>query len=81
MVRDWRECTGVGQREPVDRLTVAIVFSNEVAWYTLVSVAFSVSQARSACLWVKSVIDRVMAGALGLIGGRLMWDAGYNGRG
>lgn len=53
---------------------LVIVFANETIWYSLVSVAFSVDRARLAYGRVKGVIDRMMAGALGLIGGRLIYD-------
>ena len=53
---------------------LAIVFLNETIWYSLVAVAFSVGRARRVYAGVKTVTDRLMAGALGLIGGRLVFD-------
>jgi threonine/homoserine/homoserine lactone efflux protein len=53
---------------------VLIVFVNEAAWYTLVSLLFSSSGPRGAYMRVKPSIDRLMAGVLGMIGMKLIAD-------
>jgi threonine/homoserine/homoserine lactone efflux protein len=55
--------------------SLLIVFCNEVAWYALVSVFFSVEKVRSVYLRAKTWIDRSTAGALSLIGIGLIADA------
>jgi threonine/homoserine/homoserine lactone efflux protein len=59
---------------------ILIVFVNEAAWYATVSVLLSASQPRGAFLRVKTALDRAMAGALGLIGARLIADAAADAR-
>jgi threonine efflux protein len=54
---------------------ICIVFVNEAAWYATVSMLLSAPRPRSAFLRFKTVLDRTMAGALGLIGTRLIADA------
>ena len=56
-------------------VAVCIVFVNEAAWYATVSILLSAPRPRSAFLRFKTVLDRTMAGALGLIGARLIADA------
>ncbi len=55
--------------------SIVIVFCNETLWYSLVSLAFSISPSRSAYLRAKAWIDRIMALALGAIGAKLVADA------
>jgi threonine/homoserine/homoserine lactone efflux protein len=54
---------------------ICIVFVNEAGWYATVSVLLSAPRSRSAFLRFKAALDRAMAGALGLIGARLIADA------
>jgi threonine/homoserine/homoserine lactone efflux protein len=54
---------------------VLIVFVNETAWYALVSVLFSARKPRGAYMRLKPLLDRLMAGLLGLIGAKLIADA------
>ena len=54
---------------------VLIVFVNEASWFTAVSLLLSAPRARGAFLRFKTALDRTMAGALGLIGARLIADA------
>ena len=54
---------------------VVIVFVNEASWFTTVSLLLSAPRARGAFLRFKTALDRTMAGALGLIGARLIADA------
>lgn len=54
--------------------TLVIVFANETGWYATVSCLFSAARPRSAYLRLKVWIDRVMAGLLAIIGGRLITD-------
>lgn len=54
---------------------VAISAFNEVTWYAIVALAFSASGPRKMYLRAKTWIDRVMAGFLALIGGRLIADS------
>jgi threonine/homoserine/homoserine lactone efflux protein len=56
-------------------VAICIVFVNEAAWYATVSMLLSAPRPRSAFLRFKTVLDRTMAGALGLIGARLIADA------
>jgi threonine/homoserine/homoserine lactone efflux protein len=51
---------------------LAIVFFNELAWYAAVAVLFSAERPRRAYLSAKAIIDRVMAGLLGLLGAKLI---------
>jgi threonine/homoserine/homoserine lactone efflux protein len=59
----------------LDLLILGILAVNEVAWYTAVSVLFSTAAPRRAYLAAKAGIDRVMAGALGILGGKLIEGA------
>jgi threonine/homoserine/homoserine lactone efflux protein len=54
---------------------VLIVFVNEVGWFASVSVLFSAPRPRDAYMRLKAWIDRAMAGALALIGAKLIADA------
>jgi threonine/homoserine/homoserine lactone efflux protein len=54
---------------------VVIVFVNEASWFTTVSLLFSAPRARGTFLRFKTALDRTMAGALGLIGAKLIADA------
>ena len=54
---------------------VLIVFVNEAAWFATVSVLLSASRPRGAFLRFKTTLDRAMAGALGLLGAKLIADA------
>lgn len=54
---------------------VLIVFVNETGWYALVSVLFSARRPRGAYMRLKPLLDRLMAGMLGLIGAKLIADA------
>jgi threonine/homoserine/homoserine lactone efflux protein len=51
---------------------VAIVFINEIGWYTVVALVFSSARPRAAYMRAKMWIDRAMAGFLALIGVRLI---------
>ncbi len=54
---------------------VIIVFVNEASWFTAVSLLLSAPRARGAFLRFKTALDRTMAGALGLLGAKLIADA------
>ena len=51
---------------------LVIVFANEIGWLAVVSCLFSAARPRSAYLRLKRWIDRVMAGLLAVIGGKLI---------
>ena len=53
----------------------AIVLFNEAIWYILVALLFSAERPRAAYMGVKPWVDRLMAVALGALGGRLILDA------
>jgi threonine/homoserine/homoserine lactone efflux protein len=53
---------------------VLIVFINEVAWFAAVSLLFSAPHPRNAYVRLKTILDRTMAGMLGLIGIKLIAD-------
>jgi threonine efflux protein len=55
---------------------LAIVTTNEIVWYGLVSLFFGSSPVRRIYLITKRWIDRVTAALLGLLGLRLLWQAG-----
>jgi len=55
---------------------IAIVTMNEITWYSLVSLFFGSSPVRSFYLVAKRWIDRVTGAFLGLLGLRLLWQAG-----
>jgi threonine/homoserine/homoserine lactone efflux protein len=48
------------------------IFAIELGWYALVAVAFSTGRARQAYLRGKAWIDRLAAGAMGLIGAKIL---------
>ncbi len=54
--------------------TLAMVSINETAWYTLVALAFSAPRARQAYGRAKLWLDRAMAGFLGALGAKLLFD-------
>jgi threonine/homoserine/homoserine lactone efflux protein len=56
-------------------VAVIIVFCNEIGWYAIVAMLFSVQKSRNAYISAKTWIDRAMGGFLGLIGARLIVDA------
>lgn len=56
-------------------VAVIIVFGNEIGWYAVVAILFSVKHSRNAYIRAKTWIDRVMGGFLSLIGVRLIIDA------
>jgi threonine/homoserine/homoserine lactone efflux protein len=49
---------------------------NEIVWYSLVSLFFGASPVRRFYLIAKRWIDRATAAFLGLLGLRLLWQAG-----
>jgi threonine/homoserine/homoserine lactone efflux protein len=49
---------------------------NEIIWYSLVSLFFGSSPVRRSYLIAKRWIDRVTGAFLGLLGLRLLWQAG-----
>lgn len=53
---------------------VILVCINEILWYGLVALAFSVERSRNVYLRARIWIDRAMAGALALLGLRLIFD-------
>jgi RhtB (resistance to homoserine/threonine) family protein len=55
---------------------IAIVTTNEVAWYSLVSLFFGSSRVRRFYLSAKRWSDRATGAFLGLLGLRLLWRAG-----
>jgi threonine/homoserine/homoserine lactone efflux protein len=55
---------------------IAIVTMNEIVWYSLVSMFFGSSTVRRFYLMVKRWMDRVTAAFLGVLGLRLLWQAG-----
>lgn len=55
-------------------VSVLIVSLNEVAWYSIVALAFSIERSRRVYLNAKSGIDKVMAVVLGGIGAKLVFD-------
>jgi threonine/homoserine/homoserine lactone efflux protein len=55
---------------------IAIVTMNEIVWYSLVSLFFGSSPVRRFYLMAKRWIDRATAVFLGLLGLRLLWQAG-----
>ena len=55
---------------------IAIVTMNEIVWYSLVSLLFASSPVRRFYLMAKSWIDRATAALLGLLGLRLLRQAG-----
>ncbi len=56
-------------------VAVIIVFCNEIGWYAIVAMLFSVRRSRNVYIAAKTWIDRAMGGFLGLIGARLIVDA------
>lgn len=57
---------------------IVLVVANEIVWYGLVAIAFSVERSRNAYLKARIWIDRIMAGALGALGLRLMLDGSFD---
>jgi threonine/homoserine/homoserine lactone efflux protein len=55
---------------------IAIVTMNEIVWYSLVSMFFGSSTVRRFYLMVKGWMDRATAAFLGVLGLRLLWQAG-----
>jgi RhtB (resistance to homoserine/threonine) family protein len=55
---------------------IAIVTTNEIVWYSLVSLFFASLPVRRFYLLTKRWIDRVTGAFLGLLGLRLLWQAG-----
>jgi RhtB (resistance to homoserine/threonine) family protein len=55
---------------------IAIVTMNEIVWYSLVSLFFGSSPVRRFYLTAKRWIDRATAAFLGVLGVRLLWQAG-----
>jgi RhtB (resistance to homoserine/threonine) family protein len=55
---------------------IAIVTMNEIVWYSLVSLFFGSSTVRRLYLAAKRWIDRATGAFLGLLGVRLLWQAG-----
>jgi threonine/homoserine/homoserine lactone efflux protein len=55
---------------------IAIVAINEIMWYSLVSMFFGSSPVRRSYLMAKRWVDRATAAFLGVLGLRLLWQAG-----
>jgi threonine/homoserine/homoserine lactone efflux protein len=55
---------------------IASVTMNEIVWYSLVSLFFGSSPVRRFYLTAKRWIDRATAAFLGVLGVRLLWQAG-----
>ena len=55
---------------------IVIVTMNEIVWYSLVWLFFGASPVRRFYLIAKRWIDRTTAAFLGLLGLRLLWQAG-----
>jgi threonine/homoserine/homoserine lactone efflux protein len=55
---------------------IGIVTMNEIVWYSLVSLFFGSSPVRRFYLIAKRWIDRATAAFLGVLGLRLLWQAG-----
>jgi threonine/homoserine/homoserine lactone efflux protein len=55
---------------------IAIVTMNEIVWYSLVSLFFGSSPVRRFYLIAKRWIDRATGAFLGVLGLRLLWQAG-----
>src|SRR5262249_42567868 len=51
---------------------VGAIFAIEFGWYAVVAIAFSTGRARHAYVWSKSWIDRLAAGAMGLLGIKIL---------
>jgi threonine efflux protein len=52
-----------------------MIFAIEAGWYALVAVVFSSAGPRRGYLRMKSWIDRVAGGVMGLLGLKLLWEA------
>lgn len=52
-----------------------LVFAIEFGWYTIVAMAFSASGPRAIYLGAKPWIDRFAGGVVGLLGGKLIFEA------
>jgi threonine/homoserine/homoserine lactone efflux protein len=59
-------------------ILVAAIFAIEFGWYAIVAVAFSTGRARDAYLRGKSWIDRLAAGAMGLLGMKILAEIRAN---
>ena len=57
-------------------LLVPTIFAIEFGWYSLVALAFSSGRARDSYVRGKSWIDRLAAGAMGLLGVKILADVG-----
>ncbi len=55
------------------------IFAIEAGWYTLVALGFSSSRPRAWYLRMKVGVDRMAAGAIALLGLRLIWKAPQGG--
>jgi threonine/homoserine/homoserine lactone efflux protein len=55
-------------------LVVPTIFAIEFGWYTLVALAFSSGRARHCYVRGKTWIDRLAAGAMGLLGAKILTD-------
>lgn len=63
---------------PSPGLLVALVIGSsciDFVWYTLVATLFSIRKPRDAYISAKSKIDRVLSAILGVLGGRLVFEA------
>lgn len=54
---------------------LVIVFGQETLWYALVAVGFSAPRPRAIYAGAKTMLDRLVGGAIGAIGLKLLWDA------
>jgi threonine/homoserine/homoserine lactone efflux protein len=55
---------------------LAIVFTNEAAWYSIVALGLSAARPRALYLRLKSVLDHAIGVLLGALGVKLLADAG-----
>ena len=55
---------------------LSIVFVNEAAWYSIVALGLSAPRPRALYLSLKSVLDHAMGALLGVLGVKLLADAG-----
>lgn len=54
-----------------------LLFMLEAGWYSLVALSLSAARPRGAYLRAKTVIDRCAGAVMGLLGARLLLDAGH----
>ena len=59
-------------------LLVPTIFAIEFGWYSLVALAFSSGRARDSYVRGKSWIDRLAAGAMGLLGAKILAEVRVN---